>query len=369
MNFTTDPRKLASAVSWAARRVPTKPDIPILGGMLIDVVEDGATFTGFDHEVSTTAALSPDHDFEGGRAVVSGRLLAELVKSLPPKPVTVATTDELMTIDCGPVHATLPLMEAADYPSLPVAPEPIGIMHAEDFARQVSRVLPACDITGAIANVAALTGVHFDFDGEALAVSATNRYQLATTTFGWRPASVAPDRHITLIPGEVVAAVLKVCDYDGPLTISLSETTVSFDTGQRTITSGLLDVKGFPNFAHRIPSRGDSPTTIDVEEVTGALKRAGMVLDGNEPVHLAFNNGHVTMTAGSGRGQVTSEIECDHPADPIEIVVNPTYFAGAIGHVGETAELTITGPHHPILVTSPKDEAYRHVMMPIRRPS
>jgi DNA polymerase-3 subunit beta len=375
MNFTTDPRKLASAVSWAARRVPNKPDIPILGGMLIEL-EDASdaevSFTGFDHEVSTTATLNPSEWTESGRGVVSGRLLAELVKSLPPKPVTVTVDDDQMTIVCGPVRASLPLMTAEDYPSLPVAPEPIGTVHAQDFARQVSRVLPACDISGQIANVAALTGVHLAFADKEMTVSATNRYQLATTAVGWSRndyGELIAGGQPALIPGEVVASVLKVCDYDGSLTISLSDTTVSFDTGQRTIVSSLLDVKGFPNFAHRIPARGESPTTVDVDEVTEALKRAGMVLDGNEPVHLAFDNGHVVMTAGSGRGQVTSEIECDHPADPIEIVVNPTYFAAAIGHVGDVAELTITAPTAAILVTSPKDEAYRHVMMPIRKPS
>jgi DNA polymerase-3 subunit beta len=377
MNFTTDPRKLASAVSWAARRVPSKPDIPILGGMLIEL-EDASdaevSFTGFDHEVSTTATLDPTEWDTAGRCVVSGRLLTELVKSLPPKPVTVAIDeddDTYLNLTCGSVRATLPLMEAADYPSLPVAPEPIGIVHAEDFARQVSRVLPACDITGQIANLAALTGVHFAFGDTELTVSATNRYQLATTTVGWRLNAKAAEQvdFPALIPGEVAASVLKVCDYDGPLTIALSDTTVSFGTGQRTIVASLLDVKGFPNFTSRIPARGESPTVVDVDEVTGALKRAAMVLDGNEPVHLAFDNGHVTMTADSGRGQVTAEIDCDHPADPIEITVNPQYFAGAIGHVGETAELTITAPTHPILVTSPKDEAYRHVMMPIRKPS
>jgi DNA polymerase-3 subunit beta len=289
--------------------------------------------------------------------------------------VTVAIDEDdntYLNLTCGSVRATLPLMEAADYPSLPVAPEPIGVVHAEDFARQVSRVLPACDITGQIASLAALTGVHFAFGDTELTVSATNRYQLATTTVGWQRngyGELIAGGQPALISGEVVSSVLKVCDYDGPLTISLSGTTVSFDTGQRTIVASLLDVKGFPNFTSRIPPRGESPTVVDVDEVTGALKRAAMVLDGNEPVHLAFDNGHVTMTAGSGRGQVTAEIECDHPAAPIEITVNPQYFAGAIGHVGETAELTITAPTHPILVTSPKDEAYRHVMMPIRKPS
>jgi DNA polymerase-3 subunit beta len=123
-----------------------------------------------------------------GRCVVSGRLLDALVKSLPPKPVTIDVSDEQMTLTCGPVRATLPLMPAEDYPSLPVAPEPIGQINAQQFAKEVGRVLPACDITGTIASLPALTGVHIAFGDHGLIVTASNRYQLATNSDSGRPS-------------------------------------------------------------------------------------------------------------------------------------------------------------------------------------
>jgi DNA polymerase III subunit beta len=380
MNFTTDPRKLASAVSWAARRVPTRPDVPILAGILIECDlrngPESVLFTGFDYEVSATATLVPS-DFrgfeEGDRIVVSGRLLAEPVKSLPPKPVAIAVDDDQMTITCGSVEASLPLMEAQDYPSLPAAPGgesgPIGIVHAEDFAKELARVLPACDIAMA-QSLAALTGVHFEFSAERITLAATNRYQLATNAVGWQRTPYGDlIAGSALVPGAVLAEVLKVCDYDGGLEIGLSDTSVSFNTGQRVIVSRLLDVKGFPNFASKIPSRTSSPTVIDVEEVTTALKRAAMVLDGAEPVELAFRESGLTMRAGSGKGRITAELDCDHTGDGVDLTVNPQYFATAIGSTGDRAELTIGSETKPILVTAPKDEDYVHVVMPIRKPS
>lgn len=368
MNFTTDPRKLASAVSWAARRVPSRPDVPILAGILIENDYPGVTFTGFDYEVSASALLEPDESDAAGRAVVSGRLLAELVKSLPPKPVTIAVDDEQMTLTCGPVKATLPLMDAETYPSLPTAPEPIGSVHAEDFARELARVLPACDIAMA-QNLPALTGVHVAFGDHDLTLAATNRYQLATTKatgFTLRAHSAEAVDFPILVPGAVLAEVLKVCDYDGPLEIGVEDGAVSFSTGQRVIVSRTLDVKGFPSFGSRIPDRAESPTVVDVEEVTTALKRAAMVLDGAEPVSLDFTDDGLTILAGSGKGQVTAELDCEHDGPDVSITVNPQYFAVAIGSTGDRAELTINGPTKPILVTAPKDEDYVHLVMPIR---
>jgi DNA polymerase-3 subunit beta len=378
MNFTTDPRKLASAVSWAARRVPTRPDVPILAGILIECDlrngPEAVLFTGFDFEVSATATLVPS-DFrgfeEGDRVVVSGRLLAELVKSLPPKPVTIAVDDEQVTLTCGPVKATLPLMDAETYPSLPTAPEPIGSIHAHDFAGQLGRVLPACDIAMA-QSLPALTGVHVAFGDNDLTLAATNRYQLATTKVTGlelnRQTAIHGDFPV-LVRGAVLAEVLKVCDYDGPLTIGVQDGAVSFDTGQRVIVSRTLDVKGFPSFGRRIPARAESPVLVDVDEVDTALKRAAMVLEGAEPVALDFTVDGLTMTAGSGKGQVTAELWCAYDGPDTSIVVNPAYFATAIGSTGKSAELTITGPTSPILVTAPKDEDYVHVVMPIRKPS
>jgi DNA polymerase III subunit beta len=372
MNFTTDPRKLASAVSWAASRVPSKPTVPILAGMLIELDVSPTnglwtiSFTGFDHEVSATATIDSDSS-EYGRCVVSGRLLAELVKSLPPKPVTIDVGDEQMTFTCGPVRATLPLMPAEDYPALPVAPEAIGIVHAEDFAKEVGRILPACDLA-MNAGLEALTGVHFAFADDHLIVTATNRYQLATNRVEWRlnPDAAEQTDFPLLIPGGVVASVLKVCDYDGALHIGASEHAVSFTTGARTIVSRALDAKGFPAWGSRVPRRAEVPTVVGVEEVVTALKRAAMVLEPKAPVRLSFDADVLTMHAGSGQGAITAQIDCDHQGAAASLVVNPQFFATAIGSTGDSAELTISGPMKPVLVTAPKDGNYLHIMMPIR---
>lgn len=380
MNFTTDPRKLASAVSWAARRVPSKPEQPILGGMLITMAResDVVSFSGFDGDVSTTANLTADDCHHiADRVVVSGRLLAELVKSLPAQPVTLAVDrddDTYLDLTCGPVKATLPLMPAEDYPSLPTTPDNTGAVGMLDFAKQVGRVLPAYDMAGAT-GLPALTGMFLEFGDDHLRFAATNRYQMAVGSvrgFMLNPDAAEAIDLPVVVPGLVVADVLKVCDSDGALTIGTAENAISFSTAERTIVSRMLDVKGFPNFAARIPERDGTPTVVDVEEVVTALKRAAMVLDGPEPVTLDLGGygGHLVMRAGSGKGQVTAELFSDHSGPEIALTVNPTYLITALTSLGHKhAELTITGPASPILVTAPDDDTYRHVLMPIRKPS
>src|SRR5437588_7877734 len=86
---------LADAVAWVARSLPSRPSIPVLGGVLIDAgsdadeagtSSDALTVAGFDYEVSATVDV-PATIAAPGRALVSGRLLADITKSLPAQPV------------------------------------------------------------------------------------------------------------------------------------------------------------------------------------------------------------------------------------------------------------------------------------------
>jgi len=77
---------LADAVAWVARSLPSRPPVPVLGGVLLDAGADGApdalTVSGFDYEVSATVGV-PATIADGGRLLVPGRLLGVEPFSMP----------------------------------------------------------------------------------------------------------------------------------------------------------------------------------------------------------------------------------------------------------------------------------------------
>src|SRR5260370_15709114 len=78
---------LAEAVAWAARALPSRPVIPILAGWMLEAgASDGLTLSCFDYDVSARVGADA-RVAEPGRARVAGRLLAEIVRSLPQRPV------------------------------------------------------------------------------------------------------------------------------------------------------------------------------------------------------------------------------------------------------------------------------------------
>ncbi len=90
MKFRVERDVLAEAVSWVARGLPARPPVPVLAGILIHADPEGTvTLSAFDYEVSAKITVAADVA-EGGTVLVLGRLLADISRNLPPKPVDVA---------------------------------------------------------------------------------------------------------------------------------------------------------------------------------------------------------------------------------------------------------------------------------------
>src|SRR6476469_6193889 len=138
MKFRVERDALADAVAWTAKSLPTRPSVPVLAGVLMRVSDGLLTVSGFDYEVSSQVTVPVQGDSDGA-ALVSGRLLAEITKALPAKPVEVAAVGSHLELVCGSGRFTLPTMPVEDYPTLPAMPETAGSVEGQAFALAVAQ--------------------------------------------------------------------------------------------------------------------------------------------------------------------------------------------------------------------------------------
>ncbi|HEY2175953.1 MAG TPA: DNA polymerase III subunit beta, partial [Mycobacteriales bacterium] len=136
MKFEIDRDAIADAVAWTAKSLPPRPPVPVLGGVLLHVDGERLSVSGFDYEVSTQVDLEV-HAKSAGRALVSGRLLADITRSLPPHPVQVEVDGPRVAIVCGNARFSLPTMPVEDYPTLPQMPTTVGTVPSDVFAAAV----------------------------------------------------------------------------------------------------------------------------------------------------------------------------------------------------------------------------------------
>jgi DNA polymerase-3 subunit beta len=216
MKFRVARDDLADAVAWVAKSLPTRPPVPVLGGILLEVTGSTLTVAGFDYEVSTRATLSVDTLDEldsdvtavtsvGNRVLVSGRLLAEITRALPAKPVDVAVAGPKVGIVAGSARFTLPTMPVEDYPPLPQMPSASGTADSALLAEAVAQTVIAA---GRDDTLPMLTGIRLEIEGSRLTLAATDRFRLAVRELEWSPEDASISTAV-LIPAKTLSEVAK----------------------------------------------------------------------------------------------------------------------------------------------------------------
>lgn len=377
MKFRIERDALAEAVAWSARSLPARPAAPVLAGLLLEVSDDQLSISGFDYEVSTQARLDVTAG-SAGRALVSGRLLADISKSLPAHPVEFTADGSRVTISCGSSRFTLPTMPDEDYPRLPELPTTAGTVSSSVFARAASQVAIAA---GRDDTLPMLTGVRFEIDGDRLTLAATDRYRLAIRELNWNPATPESANAQVLVPARTLNDAAKSLTSEAELTISLSnsgngEGIIGFSgTGRRT-TTRLLDAQ-FPPYRTLLPTEFSVTADVQVAALIESVKRVALVADRGNPVRLQFSDGGLTLTAGGDdEGRAEENLEADFDGDEIITAFNPTFLLEGLGAIEEpVARLFFTTPTKPAIIrpagppgaaSGPSD--YTYLIMPVRMP-
>ena len=359
---------LADAVAWAARTLPSRPSLPVLAGVMMTAEGSSVTLSSFDYEVSARVEIDAVVD-EPGTALVSGRLLTDIAKSLPPKPVVIASEGSRVSITCERSSFTLPTLPLEDYPQLPEIPQASGTVDASLFATAVGQVAIAA---GRDDTLPTLTGIRMEFDGSTITLAATDRYRLAVREFTWKPSSSSLEV-AALVPARNLSETAKSLAAGESVSIALGasgERLIGFEGNSRRTTSRLLDGE-FPKYRSLLPSESSSVADVDTAALIDAVKRVSLVAERNTPVRLAFGGGEVSLRAGAGDdAQAAEALECAIEGDDIEIAFNPGYLLDGLAACGaQTARFSFTQATRPAVLTGQGEgavEEYRYLLMPVR---
>jgi DNA polymerase-3 subunit beta len=373
VKFRVERDVLADAVTWVARALPARPPVPVLAGLLLEADPEGALrLSSFDYEVSARVEIASEVA-DGGTVLVSGRLLADISRSLPGKPVDVATDGSRVAVTCGASRFTLLTMPVEEYPTLPSMPEASGVVGADVFPHAVAQVTVAAsrDETLPI-----LTGVRMEIEGEQLTLLATDRYRLAMRTLPWRP--VAPDTSaVALVRARTLSEVSKALGTAGDVTLALSTGSgselIGFEAGGRRTTSLLVDGE-YPKVRALFPAQSQAHAVVDTHALLEAVRRVALVAERNTPVRLSFTDGAVTLEAGQGEDAQASEaVECSLQGEDLSIAFNPQFLLDGLGALGTPfARLSFTVPQKPAVISGQAeadgedDDSYRYLLMPVR---
>ncbi len=377
MKFTVERDVLADAVAWAARSLPVRPSVPVLAGLLIETTDDGLVLSSFDYETSARATLPASVSAEG-KALVSGRLLADICRSLPARPVEMTVEGAKASLTCGKARFSLQTMPVEEYPSLPDMPQATGRVRSDVFAAAVSQAVTAA---GRDDMLPVLTGVRIEIEGSRISLLATDRFRLSHRELEWDPGATDISA-AALVPAKVLADTAKSLTSGAEVTIALStsgtgEGIIGFEGasggGVRRTTTRLLDGE-FPKVRTLFPSEHLTIARIDRATLVDSVKRVSLVAERNTAVQLAFADGMLKLDAGSGEEALaTEEIEASLKGEDVTTGFNPQFLLDGLSAL-ETpvVEMAFTQASKPAVMAGvdsldgEADTDFRYLLMPRR---
>ncbi|MCC3298558.1 DNA polymerase III subunit beta [Arthrobacter caoxuetaonis] len=373
MKFRVERDVLAEAVTWTARSLSPRPPVPVLSGLLIKAESGSLSIASFDYEISARLQIPADIS-EEGTILVSGRLLAEICRSLPSAPVDVETDGSKVTLTCRNSRFNLATMPVSEYPELPVLPDVSGVVDGDAFAQAVSQVIIAASRDDTLP---ILTGVRMEIEDDLITFLATDRYRLALRELPWKPATPGISTS-ALVKAKTLNEVAKTLGGGGDLNIALSEDSelIGFESGGRRTTSLLVD-GDYPKIRSLFPDNTPIHATVETSALVEAVRRVSLVAERNTPVRLAFTDGQVTLDAGTGEDAQASEaLEASLIGDEITVAFNPHYLSEGLGAFpSKYVRFSFTTPPKPAVISAQEEltgddqEDYRYLLMPVRLPN
>ncbi|MFJ6631069.1 DNA polymerase III subunit beta [Streptomyces sp. NPDC091376] len=364
---------LAEAVAWVARSLPARPPAPVLAGLLLKAEDGALSFSSFDYEVSAKVSVEAEVE-EDGTVLVSGRLLADICRALPNRPVEISTDGVRATVVCGSSRFTLHTLPVEEYPALPQMPTATGTVPGEVFASAAAQVAIAA---GRDDTLPVLTGVRIEIEGDTVTLASTDRYRFAVREFLWKPES--PDASaVALVPAKTLLDTAKALTSGDTVTLALSgsgagEGLIGFEGAGRRTTTRLLE-GDLPKYRTLFPTEFNSVAVIETAPFVEAVKRVALVAERNTPVRLSFEQGVLILEAGSSDdAQAVERVDAQLEGDDISIAFNPTFLLDGLSAIDSpVAQLSFTTSTKPALlsgtpaVDAEADEAYKYLIMPVR---
>jgi DNA polymerase-3 subunit beta len=367
---------LARGLSVVSRAVSTRGTLPVLANVLLRTEDAGLKLTATNLEIGITYWV-PGKIETDGATTVPARLFADLVSSLPAADRVDLELQgaDVLHLRSGRFATHIKGIDADEFPAIQTA----GDRPTTRIAQKTLRRALAETIFAAASDEARpiLTGVLARFEGDKLTLAAADNYRIAVRTVD----VLDPVEAISVvIPARALAELVRVlADTDDPIDIVLAQqkNQVLFHLEGIDLVSRLIDGQ-FPNYQQVLPQSHATRAEIEREELLRAVRPAALIASSSANIvklRIGANgsgesDAGLTVTATADVGDYEGAVEAAVQGDGTTIAFNARYLADVLTNVdAERFAIELNGPLSPGVFRPVGDDAYVHVVMPVRTTS
>ncbi len=366
INLSTSRESLLAALQLVGRAVSTRATLPSLSGILLTSEEGRLSVRATDMEMALTVQLAGLQVEGTGSVLIPGRLLSDVVRSLPAGELTIRQRPEERDVEISSSGARFHLrtLTADDFPRVPELDGETARLPAGPLADTIDRVARAAsrDEVRPI-----LTGVLVQADANSLTMVATDSYRLSVKRTELEQPLAEPLE--ANVPARALRELARVIAAEGAEEVELatSRNQIVFKVAEVTLSSRLIEGQ-FPPWRQLLPETFEHEVRLPRSEFLEVTRRIGQLAQRNAPLRLAFSTGELTVRAETPDvGDASESMPAPYEGEPLEIAFNPQFLVEGV-EVIDTEELTVnlSSPLRPGLLRPAGSEELSYLVMPIR---
>lgn len=339
MKFTVSQSALARALSIVGKGISSGSTIPMLSGVYIKAEGGTVELRTTDLTISVKSAI-PANVEEDGATVVSGKLLANIVKNLPDAAIAMSSEQGVVKLTCQSSSYRLNSLEARDFPEFPVFEfGQTVVLPVNLLSTMVSKVYKATskEVTRPI-----LAGILLTVEDNTVRLVATDFYRLVVCDTNRETSSLARPFE-AVIPGTVFYNVLNLPVEADEVVIGLTDNQVVFSLGETTYVSRRLG-GSYPNYKQLLPSSYNTAARVQVADIAAALRRVSAIAATSTSLRFEIDGDSSAIglySTAADAGEANEAVPCEVEGNSLSVGLNYHYLLDCVSAVSEYGELSI----------------------------
>lgn len=358
MKFTAQQQHLSQAMAKAIAAVPSRPQRPVLGNLLLVASDSMIWVCGTDLSVAIKAS-APAKVAVSGEITVPAKMALDIINATNRgDDITFSVADQIAKIETTSSGVfEVGTIEAIHFPEFPQVDTDTLIELPGDELRTAIRtalVAVSSDETKQI-----LCGTSFKFDGTKLEVASTDGHRMITS-------SLACDQELEqiVIPEKILRTLTRT--REKIIGIGVGQNQIIIKGNDMEIAGRLLDGH-YPNYRQLIPQTFASKIEVNREEVIAAIERITIIATTHmNVIKLEQQGDQLLISAEAEASKAKASIAATFAGAEVKpMAFNGKYLLeGLKAMSGKTVTLNINAPASPVIAQGKGPALY--LVMPVQ---
>lgn len=362
MKLQVTQENLNKALSSVGRVASGRGTLPILSNVLIKTIGNRLSIAATNLDIAITHFIGSKVGDEGA-ITVPARLMVDFVASLPSGTITLELDENKLKITTEQYESVINGTSADEYPVMPAINGGTSwTVPAKILRSGLQQVLMAASSDE---SRPVLTGVYLHTNDKKLYLVVTDSYRLAEKNL------TKTDQEINLlVPANAMQDLLRILsDSEDEVLVTHDDQQVLFRVGDVELVARLIEGK-YPDYRKLIPKTFATTAVIKKQELMNITKVSSLFAResaGSVTIHLEKERQKISIRS------IASQLGENNASAPAEvdgegvITLNSRYIMDALHAItGDEVRIGFNGKLEACLLTSPKQDDYLHVIMPLK---